>query len=503
MVKVRFAPAPTGFLHIGAARTAFFNYLFAKKNKGDFILRIEDTDRERSKPEYEKDILESLSWLGLKWDKKIYRQSERSKIYAKYIKQLLDKNLAYHCFCAEEELKAQRQEQLSRGEAPKYSGKCAVLSKKEAEKLKNEGKNSIIRFRAPSKKIIFQDLIRGKVEFDTGLMGDIAIAKSEKTPLYNLAAAIDDSEMKITHVIRGEDHISNTPKQILIQQALGFSQPKYAHIALILGMDKSKLSKRHGAVSISEYKKQGYLSEALINFMALLGWNPGTEKEIFSMEELIKEFSLKKMTKSGAIFNIEKLDWMNGYYIRKTPIEKLTKMCIPYLMENGLIEAVDKILNSKSKILNKSKVLNSKFQIKESGETITFEKMCDIVRLFQERLKKLSEIGELTDFFFKEELKYDKELLRWKNMTDEELKNSLEKLEKIISEIKEKDFKKEILEKLLMSEGDRAGDRGKLFWPLRVALSGKKASPGPCEIAEVLGKRKTLEKIKWARELMK
>lgn len=501
MVRVRFAPSPTGSFHIGGARTALFNYLFAKKNKGKFILRIEDTDVERSNLKWEKEILDSLLWLKIKWDGKPYRQSERIKIYEKYLKKLLEENKAYFCFCTPEELEGERQEQLKEGKAPKYSGRCAILSKEEAEKFKKEGRPSVIRFRVPSKIIAIDDLIRGKIKFDTLLIGDTVIAKDEKTPLYNFSCAVDDFEMKISHVIRGEDHISNTPKQILIQEALNFPRPKYAHIPLTLGRDRTKLSKRHGAVSISEYKNQGYLAEAMVNFMALLGWNPGTEKEIFSMKELIKEFSLEKMTKSGAIFNIERLDWMNGYYIRQKSIEDLTKLCIPYLIDAKLISPKGK-----------------KYQIRETDEEISENQLQNIVRLSQERLKKLSEIGELTSFFFKEKLDYNKELLKWKNMSDEELKISLEKLEKIISKVEEKNFKKEVLEKLLMEESDNRGvgpvpespsaarygvkDRGKLFWPLRVALSGKKASPGPCEIAEVLGKEKTLKRIKEAKILL-
>ncbi len=506
MFRVRIAPSPTGFLHIGTARTALFNYLFAKKNKGIFIVRIEDTDFERSKPEYEKEILESLSWLGLKWDK-FCRQSERNKIYARYLKKLLKENKAYYCFCGKEELETQKEKQLASGQAPRYSGKCAKLSPKDAEKLKKEGKPSVIRFRVSPEKVIFDDLIRGKIEFDSSLFGDIVIAKDENTPLYNFACVVDDYEMKITHIIRGEDHIMNTPKQILMQNALGFSSPQFAHIPFTLGRDRSKLSKRHGATAISEYKKQGYLAEALINFMALLGWNPDTDKEIFTIVELIDEFSLEKMQKSAAIFNIEKLNWINGYYIRHKSINELTKLCLPYLIEAKLIEPA----NEKSKIKNqkyKIQIKNQKYIIKETGEIINEKWLQDIVRLSQERLKKLSEIGELSDFFFKDKLDYDKELLRWKNMTDEELKNSLEKLKEIISKIEEKNFKKEILEKLLMEESAGVGDtsagsaqdRGKLFWPLRAALSGKKASPGPCEIAEVLGKEKTLKRIKDALE---
>jgi len=466
-VRVRMAPAPTGYLHIGTARTTLFNYLFAKHEKGKFILRIEDTDIERSSPEFEKDIIENLQWLGLKWDEGPFRQSERTSSYAKYLEKLIKNGAAYHCFCSEDELEAKRQEQMSRGEAPKYNGKCKKLSEDEVKKYLAEGKPSIIRFKTPSKKVRFHDLIRGKLEFDSSLIGDFAIAKDLATPLYNFAVVIDDFEMKISHVIRGEDHIPNTPKQILLQEALGFPQPKYAHLPLILGPDKSKLSKRHGAVAIADYRKDGYLPETLVNFMAFLGWNPDTEREIFALPSLVKEFSLDKVQKSGAVFNIKRLDYLNGFYIRNKSLKRLTELCQPYLPE------ADK------------------------------EELKKIVAIYQERLKKLSEIRELTDFFFKDKLQYDKKLLRWKEMKDEEVSQFLDKLENILYKIDSRDFNKENLEKVLMPEAEKIGDRGKLLWPLRVALSGKEASAPPFEIAEILGKEKTLDRIKQARELVK
>lgn len=481
-VRVRIAPAPTGFLHIGLARTALFNYLFARKHQGSFILRIEDTDIERSFPEFEKDILENLKWLGLEWSEGPdvgggygpYRQSQRIDVYAKYLERLMmAENKAYYCFCSEEELEAQRQYQMSIGEAPKYSGKCSNLTEETTKKYLAEKKPSTIRFRTPCKKVSFDDLIRGRLEFDAGLIGDMVIAKNLKTPLYNFAVVIDDFEMKISHIIRGEEHISNTPKQILIQEALGFPQPKYAHLSLILNPDRTKLSKRHGATSVQEYKKDGYLPEALTNFMAFLGWNPGTEKEIYSLASLSKEFSLERVQKGGAIFNIKRLDFLNGFYIRQKSIDRLTEICLPYLKEKGLIKE----------------------------ETVDLESLKKIVAIYQERLKKVSEISELTDFFYRDKLKYDKDLLRWREMSDKEIKSSLEKLEKILSKIKPENWTKENLENLLLPEAEKAGDRGKLLWPLRVALSGKKASAGPFEIAEILGKEKIIKRLKEAKRL--
>jgi len=507
-VRCRFAPAPTGVLHIGGSRTALFNYLFARKYAGVFILRIEDTDTERSKPEYEKDIMESLKWLGIEWDGQLYRQSERLKSYSKYLEKLLQENKAYYCFCSEEELEAQKQYQLSIGEAPRYSGKCANLSRKEVERLRKAGKPAVIRFKVPAKKIEFDDLIRGKLEFETSLIGDFVIAKSLNAPLYNFSCVVDDFEMKISHVIRGEEHISNTPKQILLQEALNFPTPLYAHLPMILAPNRTKLSKRHAAVGISEYRKEGYLAEALVNFMAFLGWNPGGEREIYSMPSLIKEFSLERVQKGGAVFNIKRLDFLNSFYIRHRSVEKLTELCLPYLVEAEFIEP---IFETRERVPDLTgyfgKEIMQNYIISRTKEKINFEHLKKIITIYQERMRKLSEIVELTDFFFKDKLEYDKNLLKWKEMSDGEIKNSLEKLEKIISKIESNDFVKENLEKILIYEAEefakklgKVGDKGYLLWPLRVALTGKEASAGPFEIAVILGKEKTLKRIKEAKE---
>ncbi len=507
-VRTRFAPSPTGDLHIGGARTALFSYLFAKKFQGNFVLRIEDTDIERSKPEFEKDILDSLKWLGIEWDEGPdiggnfgpYRQSERLNIYAKYLEKLLSENKAYHCFCSEEELEEQRQYHLSIGEAPRYSGKCADLSKEETQKNLSEGKPSVIRFRVPARKIEFNDLIRGKLELDTALIGDIIIAKNITTPLYNFTCVIDDFEMKISHVVRGEEHISNTPKQILIQEALGLSQLKYAHLPMILASDRTKLSKRQGATGVTEYREEGYLPEAIINFIAFLGWNPGGEREIYSMPSLIKEFSLEKVQKGGAVFNVKKLDFLNGFYIRQRSIEKITDLCLPYLVKTGLVEP--KFLTKQYPPAYGASEIFQAYKITETNREITLELLQKIISLYQERLKKLSEISELTEFFFRDKLRYEKGLLKWKEMTDAEIKIFLDKSEKILSEVKIEDWIKENLENQIMPEAEKAGDRGKVLWPLRAALTGKEASAGPLEIAEILGKKKTLERINDAKFLI-
>ncbi len=470
-VRVRFAPSPTGPFHIGNLRTALFNHFFTKKHQGTFILRIEDTDKERSKKEWEEGIIESLRWLGIEWQEGPIYQSKRTEIYQKYLEKLLAQEKIYHCFCSPEELEAQRQYLMSIGKPPRYDGKCRDLPKSEVEERLKKGDPYVFRLKTPHKKVIFNDLLRGKIENDTENFGDMVVAKAIDQPLYNLACVIDDFELKITHIIRGEDHISNTPKQIVLAEALDIETPQYIHLPMILGADRSKLSKRHGATFVPDYKKQGYLPEAMVNFLALLGWNPGTEKEIFSMASLIKEFSIDHIQKSAAVFNIDKLNWINGFYIRQKSIDKLTALCAPYLLEAGLISS--EWLKEKLIVLKK------------------------IVALYQERLKKLSEIGELVEFFFKAP-DYDRGLLVWKKMTDKELENSLDKSKKVLSKIKEKEWRKEKIEKELM---EAAGEnRGELLWPLRVALSGQKASAPPFDIAALLGKEKTLDRLKLARK---
>lgn len=480
-IRVRMAPSPTGPLHIGTARTALFNFLFAKKYNAKFILRIEDTDKERSKPEWEEGIIKGLHWLGIDWDEGPdkkgefgpYRQSERIEIYKKYIEKLLADKNAYWCFCSQEEIETSKQEQLSLGKPPIYKCHCYELSDAEVlEKQKMKKGVGAIRFKTPKIEVTFEDLIRGKITYDASLLGDMVIAKNLDEPLYNLACVVDDFEMKITHVVRGEDHISNTPKQILLALALEVTSPKFLHLPLILGPDKAKLSKRHGTTtSIEDYKKQGYLPEALINFISFLGWNPGGKEEIFSLSELEEIFSIEKIQKSGAIFNAQKLDFLNGYFIRKMPLEKLTEFCLPYLIEAGLME---------------------------SGGVEQVPRVAPMVALYQERLKKLSEISELIDLFFKESLEYEKELLVWKGMGESELLLILDNMLKTISNINELNWTKEKLNEIIMPIANESGDRGKILWPLRVAVSGKKASAGPFEIAEVLGKEKTLQRIEEA-----
>ena len=313
-IRVRFAPSPTGPFHIGSARTALFNWLFAKANNGQFILRVEDTDKERSKPEHEEDIKMGLEWLGFTWDE-FYKQSERTEIYEKYLRELLDKNKLYYCFCSKEDLEAERQAMMSQGIQPKYSGKCSALESDEVEKRLSNREDHVLRFRVPNDTISVKDVIRGMVKFDTTLMGDIIIAKDLNNPLYNFTVVVDDALMKITDVIRGEDHLSNTPKQVLIAEALGFESPRFAHLPIILNPDRSKMSKRFSDTALSDYINQGYLNQAMVNFLAYLGWHPKEDKEIMNIDELVKEFDLGRVQKGGAVFNAEKLEWLNSYYV--------------------------------------------------------------------------------------------------------------------------------------------------------------------------------------------
>lgn len=509
-IRTRFAPSPTGPVHIGGVRTALFNYLFARKNNGQFILRIEDTDVERSELKWEFQLIKVFEWLGLNWDEgpdlkngneynpetyKIdyvgqnapYRQSERKDIYRKHLEKMLEDGTAYYCFCSKEDVEAEKQYLMSIGEAPIYQGKCRNLTKVQVEECLAQNKPSVIRFKCPeNRKIIFQDLIKGTVEFDSSILGDFVIAKDLDNALYNFTVVIDDALMQISHVIRGDEHLSNTPKQILLLEALGFEKPIYAHIPLILGTDKKKLSKRDGKTSVADYKDEGYLPEALLNFIAFLGWNPGTEKEIYSLDELIADFSLEKIQKAGAIFNLEKLDWINGFYIRRKSLAELAEMVSPYLEKAGLIK-------------EKAPEL---YEIKATGEEVNFNYLEKIVALYQERLKKLSEIIEMVDFFFANELTYDVELLRWKEMETSNLIDSLKKSKEILEAIPDTQFTKEQIEKSLLIEAEKMTNRGNLLWPLRVALTGKKNSAPPFEVAEILGKEKSLLRINNAIQLI-
>jgi len=488
-IKVRFAPSPTGFLHVGGLRTALYNYLFARKNKGKFVLRIEDTDRNRFVKGAVKQIIQTMHWAGIDYDEgpekggpnAPYIQSERLEIYQKHAKELVEKRKAYYCFCDPVRLKTARQKQTQEGKPPRYNRHCRGLKQKKVEELKKK-KPYVIRLKVPdNQKIKFKDLIRGEVEIDSDDLDDQILQKSDGYPTYHLANTVDDHLMEITHVIRGEEWIPSTPKHILIYKALGWEIPEFAHLPLLLNKDKSKLSKRDLCVSVEDYMEEGYLPEAMINFVALLGWNTKDESEIYSLGELVKQFDLKRVHKGGAVFDLEKLNWLNGKYVRQMKLEDLTHECKPYL---------ESYLKKIEKKIDKSLVNDQYFK--------------EVVKLFQERLIKISDIKGLVDYFFLKEIDYDKKLLIFKKSNLEKTKLGLEKvlerLEKVELKNWEPDNLNAILEAIVKGSDLEPGD---VFWPVRAALSGREASPSPPELLEVLGKERSLERVKRALEKLK
>ncbi|MCL5674216.1 MAG: glutamate--tRNA ligase [Candidatus Omnitrophica bacterium] len=469
-IRVRFAPSPTGYLHIGNARTALFNYLFAKKTKGTLILRIEDTDKERSKKEYEENIIDDLKWIGIQWDEGPdtggdygpYRQTERIETYKEFAEKLLKEKKAYYCYCTKEEIEERNRQ--SQKEKSGYDNKCRNLTEKEAEKHINEGRKPVLRLLVPEKNVVVHDLIRGQVEFDTSLQNDFVIMKSDGTPTYHFAVVIDDLLMKITHVIRGEDHLSNTPKHILIYEALNQPYPQFAHMSMTLGPDRSRLSKRHGATSVRAYREDGYLSEAFFNYISLLGWTTGENREIFSKDELINEFSLERCSKVNAIFDPQKLLWLNGIYIRKEKPLKIFEDSVPFIRQSGILDEV----------------------LKEGNEKI--EK---IIILQQERIKTLKDVPDLMGFFIKEDVEYAKEEIE--KFSNEEIKNRFKNLH---NEFENIEFRHEILEENVRKfcEQNSLKTSG-VFHPLRLAVTGRTKGPGLFETMEVIGKERVLKRI--------
>ena len=351
-VKVRFAPSPTGPLHIGGARSALFNHLFAVHQDGEMVLRIEDTDLDRSRREYEEEIIDSLKWLGINWTEGVdvggenepYRQTERRVIYEDYANKLIESGQAYYCFCTEEELEAERQALLAEGQIVRYSGKCRHLEQEEIAQKIESGIKPAIRFKVPANKIyVVNDLVRGRISFESDNEGDFIIIKSDGLPTYNFAVVIDDVLMGISHVIRAEEHLSNTPRQLMIYDALNFKRPDFAHISLILGSDRQKMSKRHGATSLIQYREMGYLPEALFNFLALMGWSPEGEKEVLSGEEISGAFTLDRVAKSPAVFDLNKLNWLNQQYIKKLELEELKNLLVPYMRDSDFAEEIEKL----------------------------------------------------------------------------------------------------------------------------------------------------------------
>lgn len=454
-VRVRFAPSPTGFLHIGGVRTALFNWLFAKKEGGSFILRIEDTDKERSEKRFEEDIIRNLEWFGICSDEPVWRQSDRIEIYKSYLLKLIEDGKAYCCTCSEEDLDAEYQAQMSQGILPKYGGRCRFRAK-DIEEQKKMTLNSVIRIKMPEKTVTFNDIIRGKVSFETKLFGDIIIAKNILEPLYNFAVVIDDFETKITHVIRGEEHLPNTPKQVVIQEALGFPSVQYGHLPLILDSNKKKLSKRFIQDALNKYREEGYLPSAVLNFLVLLGWHPENDREILTIEEMKKEFSLKRVQKAGAVYNTEKLDWLNAMHIRMIELSDLVEQVHKFIPEEWKLDAT---------------------------------KLYKVVELTRERMKKLSDFRIEARTFF-EIIPYNSQLLVWKDTPLVESKKHLMEVLAILK--KGGDSSVQIME-YATKEG-----KGNVLWPLRVALSGLQNSPGPIELLTILGSFEAEKRIEIA-----
>ncbi|MDO8885895.1 glutamate--tRNA ligase [Candidatus Oleimmundimicrobium sp.] len=482
-IRVRFAPSPTGVLHIGGARTALYNWLFARHHGGKFILRMEDTDRNRSTEEAIGAIVSSLKWLGLDWDEGPevggaygpYRQTERLSFYKEALKKLLEAKMAYRCYCSPEELEERRKAALRDGRSPGYDGRCKKFTEKEQKDYEKEGRKYAIRFACPKEgETVVSDIIRGDVVFQNSVLEDFILTRANGLPTYNFAAVVDDATMKITHIIRGIDHLSNTPKQILLYEALSLPLPVFAHLPMILGSDGKPLSKRHGATSVEEYKKNGYLSEAILNYLALLGWSYDEKTTMFSIEDLIEKFSLEKVSKNSAIFDNAKLQWMNGCYIRKLSVDKLTDLLIPIWVDAG-------------------------FFAKSSDFGIERLKM--IATLVQERIKCLTEVLELTDFFFKEEIEVAPKA------ADKVLKNpeALKVLEIAYEKLKTLGkFDVESVEAALRSIPAGLDIKPKfVFQPIRVAVTGKTVSPPLFETIEVLGKERTLTRLTAAIGIVK
>ncbi|MBI4991883.1 MAG: glutamate--tRNA ligase [Candidatus Harrisonbacteria bacterium] len=464
MIVTRFAPSPTGELHVGGARTALFAFLFARHNGGKFLLRIEDTDRERYIPESVGHIIAALNWLGLVPDNndKVVIQSERLEIYKKAANELLNNGHAYICVCSKEKLTADRERQIAEKKPPRYKGHCRELNLKKNDVADEE---FVIRMKVPKGgSIAVNDLIHGEIIFDLSLFDDQILIKSDGYPTYHLASVVDDHEMSVTHVIRAEEWLPSTPKHMLLYKMFDWNIPAFAHLPMNLAPDRSKLSKRHGATGVFEYKNLGYLPEALINFIALLGWHPSDDREIFSLSELIKEFSLERVQKSGAIFNIQKLDWLNGEYIKNMSTKDLYGALIDFYK-------------------NKPEIISDK------------NNALKLLEVGRSRMQKLTDFQTLKDSFDIHE--YDKNLLIWKESSAEKTLTNLKLTQELLRSLLINEFSQKELEAEIMPLANTNG-RGEILWPLRVALSGKNKSPGPFEIMSFIGKEETLRRIEMA-----
>ncbi len=498
MFRTRFAPSPTGFVHIGSLRTALFSFLFTKKNNGSLVLRIEDTDQNRKVEGAVENLLKVMGEMGIIFDEGFYLtpegelkergefgpylQSQRLDTYRKHAQELVENKKAYYCFCSEQRLDELRKEQTALKKPPMYDRHCRNLFEDEIKlkltEIKAQGKNPVIRFAMPDEgRTVIHDLIYGDITYEHKLLDDQVIVKSDGFPTYHLAVVVDDHYMQISHVIRGDEWIPSTPKHILIYQALGWQPTQFAHIPLILNPDKSKLSKRQGDVAVEDFLTKGYLKEALINFVAFLGWNPKTEQEIFSLNELVEQFDLAKINKSGAIFDINKLDWINALYIKNKSTGELTKLLKPYWQTAG----VD-ITQFKPEFISA------------------------IINLEKERLKKLSEIGEGTKHYFTTP-NYAPALLVWKKSTAEDAKNKLLELKDFLANLPDEKFTRAEIETAVKNFiVEKQFDNGSVLWPLRVALTGMEKSPGPFDVTAILflgyGKTEILARLEKAVQLL-
>jgi glutamyl-tRNA synthetase len=462
-IRTRFAPSPTGYLHIGGARTALFNWLFARHYKGKFILRIEDTDRVRSTKESIQAIYDGMEWLGLNWDEGPYFQSERFDIYREYIEKLLSKGEAYYCYCTPEELEKNRKQAMSERKKPKYSGKCRELDRPKTDEP------HVVRFKTPKQGCTkVADLIKGEVIFENAELDDLIIQRSDGYPTYNFAVVVDDITMGITDIIRGDDHLNNTPRQVLLYDSLDSPIPRFAHVPLILGIDKARLSKRHGATSVMAYKELGYLPHAMVNYLVRLGWSYG-DQEIFSRDELIEKFSLDSVGKSAGIFNPEKLLWLNSQYIKEENSETLAELLVPFLQKRGLsihdIELLQKIIS-----------------------------------LLKERSKTLLQMANSSEFFFKEDISYEKKAAE--KFLKPELLDIFHILIERFSRIE--DFNQRAIEETFKDLSILKGTKlAKLAQPVRVSLTGTTVSPGIYEVIEVLGKKRVINRLNKAIEFIR
>jgi glutamyl-tRNA synthetase len=456
-VRVRFAPSPTGYLHVGGARTALFNWLYARHEGGQFILRIEDTDQLRSTEASTRAILDAMAWLGLNWDEGPIFQAERVDIHRALVKKLIDEGKAFYCACTQEELENKRKRALAEGRKPKYDGSCR-------EKQLTKGENTVVRFRCPQFGLtVVRDLIKGNITFNNEELDDLVIERADGYPTYNFAVVVDDAEMGITHVIRGDDHVNNTPRQILLYEALGYEVPQFGHVPMILGADKARLSKRHGATSVMAYQEMGYLPEALVNYLVRLGWSHG-DQEIFSMDELIQLFSLTSVGKSAAIFNPEKLLWLNQHYIREYATDKLVENMKPFWAGHGF------------------DISNPDYLRHVADDLHT-------------RSKTLVDMADSGAFYFQDRVNYDPEAA--KKFLTADIKDHLEAVADRLPSCG--DYSKNGIEVFLREVAEDRGVKLKVVaQPLRVALTGKSVSPGIDEVMITLGKDRVIDRIRQA-----